>query len=171
MYGATCGAICPTINGTMAPAQTLTTTYKMIYKWPIRWPVQSRARALVSCGGYIKSHRTVPENRKYEPNGPSLDPEGATTDQSSSHSVWVCIAVLGRLHAWAGHLARIRQYDQHRLTLKVLDWKGMLELDTMKFLSGSQGHCGRFHAWRWEAQFHKFYLEKDTTWRNAVDRT
>ena len=76
--------------------------------------------------------------------------------------------VLGRLHAWAGHLARIRVYDPQRLTLRVLDWRSVLELESLQFLTGSQGHGKRFHVWRWEAQFHKFYLDQGITWQDAA---
>ncbi len=65
--------------------------------------------------------------------------------------------VMGRLHDWAGHLARIRNYDSSRLTLQVLDFKGTMQLDALSFLTGSRGHNSRFHAWRWEAQFHRFW--------------
>ena len=76
--------------------------------------------------------------------------------------------VLGRLHSWAGHLARIRNYDPNRLTLQVLDFKGMLELTTLMYMNGSQGHAARFHVWRWEAQFHKFYVDSGPTWQDAA---
>ena len=74
---------------------------------------------------------------------------------------------------WAGHIARIRQYDQGRLTHRVNVWKNYKFLDGQEqvYGKGRQNHGRCFKVWRWERLIQK-YWGRGVDWRDiAQDRS
>ena len=69
---------------------------------------------------------------------------------------WDCMA-LARVHTWAGHLARFREYAPQRWALRTLLFKGIHYLRVLEKAIGTQGHPHRFRVWRWEQQFTRWY--------------
>ena len=63
---------------------------------------------------------------------------------------------LARRWTWAGHVARMQEYDPYRLSLRILHHRNRKWLDLQKLWTGSQNHHRRFHAWRWGHDIAKF---------------
>ena len=58
-------------------------------------------------------------------------------------------------YRWAGHVARMRQYDDQRIVYKISQYQNFAYLTALEEELGAQCHVGRFHVWRWERQFYK----------------
>ena len=72
---------------------------------------------------------------------------------------------------WAGHVARMVQYDARRLTYKLLQYKSWDWIQNIsKENGGSQLHGRRLHVWRWEWPVCKFFGKQ--SWQAAAqDKT
>ena len=68
---------------------------------------------------------------------------------------------------WAGHVARMRQYDSQRVTYRILQHKSWEWIyKTSQEFGGSQLHGKRFHVWRWERPVYKFF--GSSSWQEAA---
>ena len=73
----------------------------------------------------------------------------------------------GSVFQWAGHVARIPQYDPSRLTHKVLHhrcWDEIQEIANRN--GGNQMHGKRVRIWRWERPLYKYF--GDASWERAA---
>ena len=61
------------------------------------------------------------------------------------------------LFKWAGHVARMIQYDPGRPTLRILRHKDWDWIRSISKQFGSQLHGKRLHVWRWERHLYKFF--------------
>ena len=71
------------------------------------------------------------------------------------------------VYSWAGHVARISQYDPARATFRVLRfkcWKWIQDIAAAN--GGSQLHGRRLRTWRWERHLYQYYPSSD--WQVAV---
>ena len=66
----------------------------------------------------------------------------------------------GMYFEWAGHLARIPQYDATRIATQVTYWKDMTSIKRFEASAGNQGHRRVLRTWRWERPVFKFFKEK-----------
>ena len=68
---------------------------------------------------------------------------------------------------WAGHVARISQYDESRLTPQVLAHRHWHWIQSIAAANrGSQLHGKRFRTWRWERPLYKFF--ENDRWETAA---
>ena len=59
---------------------------------------------------------------------------------------------------FAGHVARIKSYDQGRLTVESLHWRNQEWIDLVAASNGGrQLHCRRLKVWRWERTLVKYF--------------
>ena len=75
--------------------------------------------------------------------------------------------VLGKIHKWAGHIARYQTYAPQRLALETLWWRNGLHIDTTRAQSTDGRHLHRGHrrgVWRWEGELHKAYETRGIWW-------
>jgi len=75
------------------------------------------------------------------------------------------------VYKWAGHLARLVQYDPQRLTYRVFSWKDFQWLKGVMAANGGRQIHGRYlRTWRWERACYKQY-KKSQDWRtDALDK-
>ena len=80
---------------------------------------------------------------------------------------------------WAGHVARMQQYDHRRLTYRVFKhrcWKWIQAVAASH--RGSQLHGKRLRIWRWERPVYKFFgtccwetaAQDKTEWESQLDK-
>ena len=66
------------------------------------------------------------------------------------------------LFGWAGHVSRIREYDENRVTLRVLMYRDREWLTNVEAQnSGRQLHGRYLRTWRWEYPLAKYAASKD----------
>ena len=76
-----------------------------------------------------------------------------------------------RVFDWAGHLARMREYDKHRVAAMELRRKDRNFLKHLEKTQGSQCHGWRFHVWRWERRVYDFWEYYGKDWmKEAGDK-
>ena len=69
--------------------------------------------------------------------------------------------------SWAGHVSRMRQYDEQRLTYRVFNhrcWDWICSVASANH--GSQLHGRRFKVWRWEGAVYNFF--QTGCWEDAA---
>ena len=59
------------------------------------------------------------------------------------------IQVLGRIHSWAGHVARMHVWARERLAVQCLRYRDATYLATLRSMFGQELHGRRFRVWRW----------------------
>ena len=78
--------------------------------------------------------------------------------QFQSWERWYYRSVLG----WAGHVSRIRQYNEPRLTNQVLQFKSWACIQQVAAANlGNQLHGRRLHTWRWEQKIYNLFPGED----------
>jgi hypothetical protein len=71
------------------------------------------------------------------------------------------------MFSWAGHVARIGQYDAGRITYRILQHKSWEWIQTVaRANNGNQTHGRRLKVWRWEAPMYKFF--KKVSWQEVA---
>ena len=71
------------------------------------------------------------------------------------------------MFSWAGHVARIGQYDAGRITYRILQHKCWEWIQTLaRANGGNQTHGRRLKVWRWEAPMYKFF--KKVSWQEVA---
>ena len=71
------------------------------------------------------------------------------------------------IFAWAGHVARMRQYAATRLTYKVLQFKSWLWISAVaNDNEGGQLHGRKLRTWRWERTLYKYFTDRD--WQDVA---
>ena len=85
--------------------------------------------------------------------------EKATTKAIETHNLLAWDAVVHRtVFNWGGHVARMKAYDEHRVTYQTLifkDWDYIKQLAEKN--QGSQCHGRILRTWRWERPFYKYF--------------
>ena len=84
-------------------------------------------------------------------------------------SSWVDI-VLRRIYTWAGHVARMQEYDAQRLIARVLSIRDHQWCQTVAALHPQQhqSHPSRYYAHNWESQFARFFDERYLVWKEVA---
>ena len=63
-----------------------------------------------------------------------------------------------RLFSWAGHVARLQEYDPDRTTFRVLQHRNYKWIrDTASRNGGNQMHGRKVRVWRWEYKIDRFF--------------
>ena len=73
-----------------------------------------------------------------------------------------------RVFDWAGHIARMKDYDKHRIVTLELRRKDRDLLQHLERTQGSQCHGWRFHVWRWERRIYDYWEREDVKWKEIA---
>ena len=64
---------------------------------------------------------------------------------------------LGRIHSWAGHVARMAVWGPERYLVHALRYRDHRYLASLREMFGQELHGRRFQVWRWEKMFVDIY--------------
>ena len=74
---------------------------------------------------------------------------------------------LQRLFSWAGHVARLQEYDPDRATFRVLQHRNYKWIrDIARRNGGNQMHGRKVRVWRWEYKVDRFF--KGSEWQTTA---
>ncbi|CAK0873857.1 unnamed protein product [Prorocentrum cordatum] len=88
-----------------------------------------------------------------------------TVKKTNGFQNWDSI-YLQRMFSWAGHVARLRDYDPDRITFLVLQYRNFKWIrDRARRNGGNQMHGRKVRVWRWEHSVDSFF--KGSEWQPA----
>eukprot|EP00959_Pyramimonas_sp_CCMP1952_P417000 8736408-Pyramimonas_sp.AAC.1 len=89
-----------------------------------------------------------------------------TVKKTNGFQNWDSI-YLQRMFSWAGHVARLRDYDPDRITFLVLQYRNFKWIrDRARRNGGNQMHGRKVRVWRWEHSVDSFF--KGSEWQHVA---
>ena len=71
--------------------------------------------------------------------------------------------------SWAGHIARMAQYDANRLTYRVLQHKNWQSIQMVAAANrGNQQHHRYLRIWRWERPLYSYFEGRAASWEHTA---
>ena len=139
------------------------------------WVLTKRDEQVIQTAQSAMSRRLV-NTRKKADETVAMYSKRAYTAVAEVREKWHIQSWNDIIHAkhfeWAGHTARIGQYDPNRLTARILKWKHYSWLDALEaqYGPGRQNHARRLRVWRWERQIQKYWGRGKVWQTEAQDR-